>query len=78
MRRDDGFATSASVTDRAFISGITGKDDSNVAGFLEENGYEVHGVKRRASTKGFPFDTCRRRSSGFRSAARARRNGGEV
>jgi GDP-D-mannose dehydratase len=50
------------MTDRAFISGITGKDDAYVAGFLVENGYEVHGVKRRASTKGFPFDTCRKRA----------------
>ncbi|MEO0398449.1 MAG: GDP-mannose 4,6-dehydratase [Pseudomonadota bacterium] len=33
----------------ALISGITGQDGSYLAEFLLEKGYEVHGVKRRAS-----------------------------
>ena len=35
---------------RAFITGITGQDGSYLAEFLLEKGYEVHGVKRRASS----------------------------
>lgn len=34
----------------AFISGITGQDGSYLAEFLLEKGYEVHGLKRRASS----------------------------
>lgn len=34
---------------RALITGITGQDGSYLAEFLLEKGYEVHGVKRRAS-----------------------------
>ena len=34
---------------RAFITGITGQDGSYLAEFLLEKGYEVHGIKRRAS-----------------------------
>ncbi len=34
---------------RALITGITGQDGSYLAEFLLENGYEVHGIKRRAS-----------------------------
>lgn len=34
---------------RALISGITGQDGSYLAEFLLEKGYEVHGIKRRAS-----------------------------
>ncbi|MDO4699757.1 MAG: GDP-mannose 4,6-dehydratase [Moraxella sp.] len=34
---------------RAVITGITGQDGSYLAEFLLEKGYEVHGIKRRAS-----------------------------
>ena len=34
----------------ALISGITGQDGSYLAEFLLEKGYEVHGIKRRASS----------------------------
>ena len=34
---------------KAFITGITGQDGSYLAEFLLEKGYEVHGLKRRAS-----------------------------
>ena len=34
----------------ALITGITGQDGSYLAEFLLEKGYEVHGIKRRAST----------------------------
>ena len=34
----------------AMITGITGQDGSYLAEFLLEKGYEVHGVKRRASS----------------------------
>ena len=34
----------------AFITGITGQDGSYLAEFLLEKGYEVHGIKRRASS----------------------------
>jgi GDPmannose 4,6-dehydratase len=33
----------------ALITGITGQDGSYLAEFLLEKGYEVHGIKRRAS-----------------------------
>ena len=33
----------------ALITGITGQDGSYLAEFLLEKGYEVHGMKRRAS-----------------------------
>ena len=36
--------------DRAFITGITGQDGSYLAEFLLTKGYEVHGIKRRASS----------------------------
>ncbi len=35
---------------KALITGITGQDGSYLAEFLLENGYEVHGIKRRASS----------------------------
>lgn len=38
------------MTKRALITGITGQDGSYLAEFLLERGYEVHGIKRRAST----------------------------
>ncbi|RPJ34449.1 MAG: NAD-dependent epimerase/dehydratase family protein, partial [Verrucomicrobiaceae bacterium] len=34
---------------KALITGITGQDGSYLAEFLLEKGYEVHGIKRRAS-----------------------------
>jgi len=34
---------------KALITGITGQDGSYLAEFLISNGYEVHGIKRRAS-----------------------------
>lgn len=37
------------VTKRALITGVTGQDGSYLAEFLLEKGYEVHGIKRRAS-----------------------------
>jgi GDPmannose 4,6-dehydratase len=38
------------MTKRALITGITGQDGSYLAQFLLEKGYEVHGIKRRASS----------------------------
>jgi GDPmannose 4,6-dehydratase len=35
---------------RALITGITGQDGSYLAEFLLDKGYEVHGIKRRASS----------------------------
>ena len=35
---------------RALITGVTGQDGSYLAEFLIEKGYEVHGLKRRASS----------------------------
>ncbi len=40
---------------KAFITGITGQDGAYLAKFLLEKGYEVHGLKRRASS----FNTSR-------------------
>jgi GDPmannose 4,6-dehydratase len=37
-------------TKRALITGITGQDGSYLAEFLLKKGYEVHGIKRRASS----------------------------
>lgn len=38
---------------RALITGITGQDGSYLAEWLLEQGYEVHGIVRRASTENF-------------------------
>jgi GDPmannose 4,6-dehydratase len=38
------------VIKRALITGVTGQDGSYLAEFLLEKGYEVHGIKRRASS----------------------------
>jgi len=38
------------MTKRALITGITGQDGSYLAEFLLKKGYEVHGIKRRASS----------------------------
>ena len=35
---------------KALIAGITGQDGSYLAEFLIDKGYEVHGIKRRASS----------------------------
>ena len=40
---------------RALITGITGQDGSYLAELLLEKGYDVHGIKRRASS----FNTTR-------------------
>lgn len=37
------------MSKKALITGITGQDGSYLAEFLLEQGYEVHGIKRRAS-----------------------------
>ena len=34
---------------KALITGVTGQDGSYLAEFLLDKGYEVHGIKRRAS-----------------------------
>lgn len=39
-----------SIMKKALITGITGQDGSYLAEFLLEKGYEVHGIKRRASS----------------------------
>ncbi len=38
------------IKKKAIITGITGQDGSYLAEFLLEKGYEVHGIKRRASS----------------------------
>jgi GDPmannose 4,6-dehydratase len=43
------------IVKKAIITGITGQDGSYLAEFLLEKGYEVHGIKRRASL----FNTSR-------------------
>lgn len=43
------------MTKTALITGVTGQDGSYLAEFLLEKGYEVHGIKRRASS----FNTAR-------------------
>lgn len=43
------------MTKKALITGITGQDGSYLAEFLLAKGYEVHGIKRRASS----FNTSR-------------------
>lgn len=35
---------------KALITGVTGQDGSYLAEFLLDRGYEVHGIKRRASS----------------------------
>lgn len=43
-------ATTSTPTKTALITGITGQDGSYLAELLLEKGYEVHGIKRRASS----------------------------
>src|SRR5438270_1648330 len=38
------------MTKKALITGITGQDGAYLAEFLLEKGYQVHGIKRRASS----------------------------
>jgi len=46
-----GFGTCSEETmKRALITGITGQDGAYLAEFLLEKGYQVHGIKRRASS----------------------------
>lgn len=40
----------SSTKKKAIITGVTGQDGSYLAEFLLEKGYEVHGIKRRASS----------------------------
>jgi GDPmannose 4,6-dehydratase len=40
---------------RALVTGITGQDGAYLSDFLMKKGYEVHGLKRRASS----FNTAR-------------------
>ena len=47
--------SSITLTKTALITGITGQDGSYLAELLLEKGYEVHGIKRRASS----FNTTR-------------------
>ena len=47
--------TSSNSSKRALITGITGQDGSYLAELLLDKGYEVHGIKRRASS----FNTYR-------------------
>jgi GDPmannose 4,6-dehydratase len=44
------FLKEASRLKKALITGVTGQDGSYLAEFLLEKGYEVHGIKRRASS----------------------------
>ena len=52
MNRSEPQKKRARVDDRkvALITGITGQDGSYLADFLLSKGYEVHGIKRRASS----------------------------
>src|SRR3984893_5994149 len=43
------------MSKRALITGITGQDGAYLAELLLDKGYEVHGIKRRASS----FNTAR-------------------
>ncbi len=45
----------SNIKKKALITGITGQDGSYLAEFLLQKGYEVHGIKRRASS----FNTSR-------------------
>jgi GDPmannose 4,6-dehydratase len=44
-----GFSGSASIMKKALITGVTGQDGAYLAELLLSKGYEVHGIKRRAS-----------------------------
>jgi GDPmannose 4,6-dehydratase len=55
VKRPIAVTAEQSTKKRALITGITGQDGAYLAELLLEKGYEVHGVKRRAST----FNTAR-------------------
>ena len=40
----------SNIQKKALITGVTGQDGSYLAEFLLEKGYQVHGIKRRASS----------------------------
>jgi GDPmannose 4,6-dehydratase len=44
------FVLIGKIVKRALITGITGQDGAYLAEFLLDKGYEVHGIKRRASS----------------------------
>ena len=46
----EGRSTGKSFMKKALITGITGQDGSYLAELLLSQGYEVHGLIRRAST----------------------------
>ena len=54
-RSEISMPSSITPTKTALITGITGQDGSYLAELLLEKGYEVHGIKRRASS----FNTSR-------------------
>src|SRR5450756_1688869 len=50
MRRFDAIMPRMTDKKVALITGVTGQDGSYLAEFLLKKGYEVHGIKRRASS----------------------------
>jgi len=50
LRAGSGISNRRKAKKRALITGITGQDGSYLAEFLLAKGYEVHGIKRRASS----------------------------
>ena len=59
-----------SIKKKALITGITGQDGSYLAEFLLDKGYEVHGIKRRASSFNTErvdhiFEDVHRENAGF-------------
>lgn len=55
------------MTKIALITGVTGQDGSYLAELLLEKGYEVHGIKRRASS--FNTERIDPHLQGIRTAA---------
>jgi GDPmannose 4,6-dehydratase len=49
------FRSRSEIVKKALITGVTGQDGAYLAEFLLQKGYEVHGIKRRASS----FNTAR-------------------
>ena len=59
-----------SIKKKALITGVTGQDGSYLAEFLLDKGYEVHGIKRRASSFNTErvdhiFEDVHRENAGF-------------
>src|ERR1700732_1965098 len=48
-RNPKGFIPEIDLSRKALITGITGQDGAYLADLLLNKGYEVHGIKRRAS-----------------------------